>query len=708
MRMERPFPLRTNPIRSSWPYCVALLMISSAAFAEVPFQTPISYEAADARAGKLLARMSTEEKLQLVSGYNSFFIHGFPRLGIPALRMSDATQGLRLKADIGQTIEKSTAFPAPIGLAATWNPDLAYRYARSIGEECRAGDVAILLGPGMDNYRVSQCGRNFEYFGEDPLLAARMVERYVRGILDTGTIPTLKHFVANDTDFYRRTSNSVVDERTLHEINLPAFKAGIDAGAMAVMTSYNQLDGEWCGQSHYVITDLLRGSLGFRWLVMTDWHSVWDAQKIIPSGQDLEMPGNSNIASDAARLLGEGKVEIADIDRMARAIMRTCIAMGLYDRPVRDDGFREQFPAHVQCALETARQGIVLLKNDGVLPLEKSDERTILVTGLFVDDLARGGGSARVEGYDVATMRQALSETYGGRVSFVAEPTDDQLRSAGTVLVSTGTFDSEGSDRPFALPDPEERRVERAVGLNMRTVVIINSGGGIRMTGWNDRAAAVICAWYPGQVGNRALAEVLCGDTNPSGRLPISIERRFEDSPGYGYIPQGEALYKGKPPIEEMRHPVYTIKYSEGVFVGYRWYESRKITPLYAFGSGLSYTSFAFASPRVSAATVLCTEGVSATCRVTNTGTRLGAEVVQLYVRPIDPPVHRPEKELKGFARVELAPGESREVTVTLTPRDFAYWDVDRHDWTVAPGDYELLIGGASDQIALRTKVTLR
>jgi beta-glucosidase len=691
-----------------WSCVIAFLVISDAALAESPFSTPFSYEKADERAGELLARMSTEEKLQLVSGYNSFFIRGFPQLGIPALRMSDATQGLRLATNIGQTIDKSTAFPAPICLAATWNPDLAYHYALSIGEECRAGDVAILLGPGMDNYRVSQCGRNFEYFGEDPLLAARMIERYVRGVLDTGTIPTLKHFVANDTDFYRRTSDSVVDERTLHEINLPAFKAGVDAGAMAVMTSYNQLNGEWCGQSRYVITDLLRGSLGFRWLVMTDWNSVWDAQKIIQSGQDLEMPGDKFIASDAARLLGAGKVEIADVDGMARSIMRTCIAMGLYDRPVRADGYRERFPAHVQSALDTARQGIVLLKNDGVLPLERSDNRSILVTGLFVDNLASGGGSARVEGYDVVTMRQALAKTYGGRISFVAQPTDDQLKSAGTVFVSTGTADSEGSDRPFALPDLEEKRIERAVGLNARTVVIINSGGGIQMTGWNGRAAAIIYAWYPGQVGNRALAEVLCGDTNPSGRLPISIERQFEDSPGYGYIPEGEALYSGKPPIEEMKHPVYTVKYREGVFVGYRWYESRKITPLYAFGCGLSYTNFAFDAPRVSDATVFHTDGVSATCRVTNSGTRSGAEVVQLYVHPMDAPVPRPEKELKGFARVELEPGESRDVTITLKPRDFAYWDVARHDWTIAPGEYELLIGGASDQIAVRTKVVLR
>ncbi len=681
--------------------------ITGSAMAAQPFQPPVSYEKADQRAGELLGRMSTADKLQLISGYNAFFIHGFPALGIPTLRMSDATQGLRLTKPIGQTLDKSTAFPAPISLAATWNPELAYRYAQSVGEECRAGDVAFLLGPGMNIYREAQCGRNFEYFGEDPYLAARMIERYVRGVLDTGTIPTLKHFVANNTDFYRRTSDSVIDERTLHEIYLPAFKAGVDAGAMAVMTSYNQLNGEWCGQSHYVITDVLRGSLGFKWLVMTDWHSVWDAEKVIKSGQDLEMPGEKFITQDGARLLAEGKVNIADIDRMARAIMRTCIAMGLYDRPVKDDRMLARFPAHVQAALATAREGIVLLKNNGVLPLAQQADGTILVTGLFVDKLARGGGSGRVEGFDVVTLRQALTDTYGARLSFAAEPTDDQLKAASAVLVSTGTFDSEGSDRPFALPEAEEKRVTRAVSLNSRTVVIVNSGGGIQMTGWNDRAAAVVYAWYPGQIGNRALAEILCGDVNPSGRLPITIERRFEDSPGYGYIPAGEQLYAGKMPMEEMKHPGYQIEYKEGVFVGYRWYEAKKLAPLYAFGSGLSYTRFAIANAEPSSAVVPHGRGVSVTCRVTNTGKRAGAETVQLYVHAANAPVVRPEKELKGFAKVELAPGESRDVTIALRPQDFAYWDVKRHNWTVAPGEYELLVGSASDQIARRTKVTI-
>ncbi|HVU35794.1 MAG TPA: glycoside hydrolase family 3 C-terminal domain-containing protein [Opitutaceae bacterium] len=673
-----------------------------------PFQTPVSYEKADERATALLAQMTTAEKLELISGHNSFYIHGFPRLGIPELYLSDATQGVHIRPNLSQGLEKSVAFPCPISLASTWDPALAYQYAHSVGEECRAGGVAVLLGPGMNIYRNSQCGRSFEYFGEDPFLAARMIEHYVRGVLDTGTIPTLKHFVANNTDYHRRTSDSIVDERALHEIYTVAFKAGIDAGAMAVMTSYNQLNGEWCGQSHYVITDLLRHSLGFKWLVMTDWHSVWDAEKIIKSGQDLEMPGEANIAQNGARLLAEGKVSMADIDRMAKTIMRTCIAMGLYDRPVKDDRYRKDFPAHEQVALETARQGIVLLKNDGILPLRKDAPGDILVTGTYVDTLARGGGSANVEGYDIVTLRQALGDTYGQRVKFVAEPTDAELKAAGIVLLSTGTADNEGWDRPFALPAEEEKRVEHVLALNPRTVVIVNSGGGIQMTGWNDRAAALVYAWYPGQIGNRALAEILCGETNPSGKLPITIERTFDDSPAHGYLPKGETLYTGWKPDNDMTHPVYPIEYKEGVFVGYRWYDAKGIKPLYAFGSGLSYTTFAYSDARVSAPVVARDHNVTVTCRLTNSGKTEGAEVVQLYVHPVNAPVARPEKELKGFRRVKLAPGESRDVAITLTPHDFAYWDVGRHDWHVAPGEYDLWIGGASDRIALKTKVTLR
>lgn len=702
-----PFQLPARACRAVVFFVLFNFALRLAAAGEA-FVPPVSYDVADRRAGELLAKMTPAEKLQLISGYQTFYIRGFPRLGIPQLAMTDATQGVRLRPESPDQLARTTAFPAPIGLAATWNPELAYRYAHSVGEECRAGGVAFLLGPGMNIYRISQCGRNFEYFGEDPFLAGRMIERYVRGVLDTGTIPTLKHFVANNTDFHRRTSSSVVDERTLHEIYLPAFKAGIDAGAMAVMTSYNQLNGEWCGQSCDVISGLLRGSLGFKWLVMTDWGSVFDAEKIIKSGQDLEMPGDDVIAKNGARLLAESKVTIADVDRMARSILRTCIAMGLYDRPVKDERLLANYPAHEQCALETAREAIVLLKNDGILPLRREGEGKILVTGLFVDRLAHGGGSGYVDGYNVVTLRQALADTYGARADFVSTPTDEQIRAASAVILSTGTSDSEGWDRPFALPDDEERYVLRVVGMNPRTIVVVNSGGGIRMTDWNGRAAAVVHAWYPGQVGNRALADVLCGTTNPSGKLPITIERRFDDSPGHGYVPSGEQLYTGWESDGDLKRAPFPVEYREGVFVGYRWYEAKKIAPLYAFGSGLSYTTFSYGNVRVTKPSVSRGGNVSLSCTVANTGDVAGAEVVELYVHPLHAPIARPEKELKGFAKVKLAPGESRDVTLTLAPRDFAYWDVAKHDWTVAPGEYELLIGGASDRIAVRARVTLR
>jgi len=289
----------------------------------------------------------------------------------------------------------------------------------------------------------------------------------------------------------------------------------------------------------------------------------------------------------------------------------------------------------------------------------------------------------------------------------VTKPTDEQLKSAKVVILSTGTNDAEGWDRPFALPAEEEKRVEHVLALNSRTIVIVNSGGGIKMTDWNDRAAALVYAWYPGQIGNRAVAEVLSGQTNPSGRLPMTIERRFEDSPGYGYMPAGEKFYTGWGPDGDMKYPVYNIEYKEGIFVGYRWYESKKIQPLYAFGSGLSYTTFALSNARVSAPKISSDASVDVSCEVLNSGKVSGTETVQVYVHPVNAPVARPEKELKGFAKAKLDAGARSSVSVTLAPQAFAYWDVETHGWKVAPGEYEILIGTASDKISARTKVTI-
>jgi beta-glucosidase len=351
----------------------------------------------------------------------------------------------------------------------------------------------------------------------------------------------------------------------------------------------------------------------------------------------------------------------------------------------------------------------VLLKNrDGILPLRKDAPGRILLTGKFVRELARGGGAADVQGYDVVTLLAALEVTFGSRLAYAEQPSDEQLKAADVVLLSTGTNDSEGRDRPFALPDAEERNVTRVVGLNPRTVVIVNSGGGIQMTGWNDRAAAIVYAWYPGQSGNTALAEVLCGDVNPSGKLPITIEKRFEDSPAYGYLPPGAKLYTGWGPDNDMSQPVVDVRYEEGVFVGYRWYQAKKIEPLYAFGHGLSYTSFTYEDLALGARALAVDGRLNVEFTVTNTGKLPGAEIAQLYVSAVSPSVPRPPKELKGFSKLMLQPGEGRVVRLRLAPEDFAFWDVATHAWRAEPGEYRILVGGASDRIELEGGITLK
>ncbi len=685
--------------------------ISPFTLAEPSFKTPVSYEEADGRAAEILAKMTLKQKIGLTSGNNFLFSRGYPELGIPEMFMADATGGVNIRRNLSTALEKSTAFPNPLALAATWNPGLAYRYAHSIGEECRAGGIAILLGPGMNMYRHSQYGRNFEYFGEDPYLTSRLVERYVMGVLDTGTIPTIKHFVGNETDHHRRLSNSVIDDRTLREVYLAPFKSAIDAGAMAVMSSYNQLNGEWPGQSRHAMTELLRGELGFKWLIMTDWWAVWDAEKVIKSGLDLEMPGDKYLKKDAERLVLAGKVSEADIDRMVMSILRTQIAMGLHDRPVRDEYYLRNYAERAEVALETARQSVVLLKNEKqILPLrpDASAKKKILLTGRYVEVVPRGLGAAEVEGYDNVTLLQALRDTYGEQLHYVSSPTDDELKSADVVIVETGTMDSEGWDRPFALTAAEEARVVRAVTLNPRTIVVINAGGGVQMTGWNDRAAAILYAWYPGQNGNRALAEILAGQTNPSGKLPITIEKRFEDSPGYGYLPEGEQLYQGWDGDNDMSRPIYDVVYKEGIHVGHRWYEKNKIEPLYAFGHGLSYTTFEYSDLRFNPPSIPTDGRVTIEFTVTNTGSVAGTEITQLYVRDTQSAVERPEKELRSFGRVTVPPGESRVVRFRINAKELSYWDPQTRAWKVEPHDYTILIGSASNKILLEGKLTLR
>ncbi len=688
-----------------------------------PFRTPVCMEVADKRADSILSLMTLDEKIEMIGGHNSFFTKGYEKYNIPAFYFSDATQGVHIRKNLDNSTEKSTAFPCPLALTATWNPALANNYAKSIGEECRANNVAVLLGPGLNIYRVSQNGRNFEFFGEDPFLAARMVENYVVGMQSTGTITTLKHFLCNNTDFHRRRTNSVVDERAIHEIYLPGFKAGVDAGTISVMTSYNQVNGQWAGQSDYVINQLLKKELGFKGFVMTDWWSVYDPEKIIKSGQDLEMPGSGNpgdpqfkemgdtyLLTNAARLVKEGKVTEAEINVMVKNIMRAFIAMGLYDRPVQDKSYLAKYPEHEKAALQTAREGIVLLRNEkNILPLSDKAKKNILVVGKYVENIARGLGSAEVLGYNNITMIDALRAEFGPKVVYAKTPADEQIKAASFVVVSIGTSDSEGWDRPFELPAESNALVENVAKLNSNMAVVVNAGGGVKMTDWNNKVPAIIYAWYGGQNGYTALAEVLSGKTNPSGKLPISIEKKFEDSPGADYIPAGMSLYTGwQGDYIAPKIPVFDINYKEGIFVGYRWYESKKIEPLYPFGFGLSYTTFEYSNLKVSSPEINKTEGVTVEFDLKNTGKKGGAEVAQLYVQELNSSVERPVKELKSFAKIELQPGETKKVTLHLKSNDFSYWDVKSHGWVVETGNYNLLLGSASNNIKQSGKVTIK
>ncbi|MBN2011829.1 glycoside hydrolase family 3 C-terminal domain-containing protein [candidate division KSB1 bacterium] len=673
---------------------------------------PLAYNVADKMADSVLTLMTQEEKIAYVGGDRNFFIRPIPRLHLKEVYMADATQGVHLRSKFRDVdlskyqLEKSTAFPCPVLLASTWNKKLAYDYAQAVGEECRAGGVGILLGPGMNSYRQSQCGRNFEYFGEDPCLAAHMIENYVQGVQSTGTIATLKHFVANNTDYFRRKSNSIVDERSLHEIYLPAFKAGVDAGAKAVMTSYNLLNGEWCGESASVINDLLRKQLGYKWMVMTDWWSVSNGEKLAKSGQDLEMP-YAVALKDAKQLIDSGKVKMDDIDRMAKSILRTYFAMK-QNESIKDATLLQYFPDHERTALQTACEGIVLLKNeDNILPIKNSSQ-SILLTGDYVEQLAMGGGSAKVEGYNNKIMLDELKAQFGEQLAYVKSPTIDQIKAADIVLCNVGTSDSEGWDRPFALPSDQEQKALACVNNNPNTVVIVTSGSGIRMTDWSDKAKAILYAWYGGQTGNTALAEIISGKVNPSGKLPITIEKEFRDSPGYGYIPKGEALYSDWNNEAERQRSVYDVRYVEGVFTGYRWYESKNIDPLFPFGHGLSYTSFEYSDINVSTPTFSQADTVTVTFTLKNTGTIKGMEVAQLYIQDVECSVPRPVKELKGFEKVLLMPGLSTSVSIQLTKQDFSFWNLAIKSWTAEPGKFKIFIGASSTDIRLQSEIELQ
>jgi len=657
-------------------------------------------------AARLLGEMTLDEKISLLGGIKGFNTRAIPRLGIKELFMADASHGINLRDEwVGEKLErpmeKSTSFPCLLSLTSTWNTQLVQKYARAVGEEARAAGVHYLLGPGMNLYRHSQCGRNFEYMGEDPYLIARTAENYVEALQETGTAATIKHFTANNTDYFRRKSNSQVDERTLHEIYFPGFKAGIKAGAKAVMTSYNLLNGEWCSQDEVTIKKHLRKELGFDGLVMTDWWAVNDAKKVLTSGQNLEMP-KADHANQARELLEKGEISERDIDTMVYFQIKTALEMDFYREDYIQPEMIKLFDQHQETALEVNQEGIVMLTNKGVLPLDK--ETPILLTGKYAIENAIGGGAAQCEGYNNRTLLQGLKSEFSGPIEYKEKPNEADITQAPLVILSVGTFDSEASDRAFDLPKEEEEYILWVLEHNPNTVIIVNSGSGINMTSWAEKAAAILYCWYGGQTIGDAIPQVLSGKVNPSGKLPITIEKDFAHSPGAGYIPEGEELYSGWKGEEENQREVYNLPYSEGIFVGYRWYDHKGIEPLFPFGHGLSYSTFNYSDLKVMP---VAEDKALVICKVTNNSSIPGKEVVQLYLRDTESSHPRPEKELKGFEKVFIAPGETAEVQFILEGEDFSYWNPDTKEWTLEPGEFEIFMGASSRDIKLKGELII-
>jgi beta-glucosidase len=805
------------------------------------------------RVDSILGQMTLEEKIDLLSGVDGFFIRDVSRLNLPRLKMADGPIGVR-------NFGPATAMAGGIGLAATWNPELAERVGSEIGRDARAKGVHFLLGPGVNIYRAPMNGRNFEYFGEDPFLASRMAVGYIKGVQSQGVSATIKHFLGNNSEFDRHNTDSVIDERTMREIYLPAFEAAVkEAHVGAIMDSYNLTNGLHMSQNKYLLTDVVKKEWGFDGIMMSDWGGTYDGIEAANGGQDLEMPSGAHMnRKNLLPAIEQGKVSVATIDDKVRRILNTAVRFGWLDRDQTDWSIPRYNQLGRQVALDAAREGIVLLKNErALLPLNKEKIRSILVVGPDAyPAVPVGGGSARVEPFAAVSYLQGLSNYLGTPVQVhyargvpslgeMAEATsfttsssngqpglnaeyfnnmelqgtptvtrterrinygsgarfpeqtlssrwtgyyvpknsgsydvlvqstgedggayrlyiDDkllldnwtankalvsyvslslgatphkvvleqrgrsqwlggrlrlgivrtgqyvdaeakQLAAKADVVVVAAGFDpeteSEGADRTFGLPPGQDELIQGMAAANKNTIVVMTSGGGVYMNSWVDRVPALLEAWYPGQEGGTALAEVLFGGVNPSGRLPVTFERRWEDNPVHdSYYPEAGTN---------------RVVYKEGVFVGYRGYEHNGTKPLFPFGSGLSYTTFQYSNLSVKPFAGAAANGDSAGPRyevsfeVKNTGTREGADVAQVYVGETQAKVPRPAKELKGFVKVSLRPRETKKVSVILDRRALSYYDVNAKQWRAEAGDFDVLVGRSSEQIELRGKLTL-
>lgn len=690
---------------------VMALTALTAAFVSVNAQ-PMVTQADKDRAASLVRQMTLEEKCKLISGQREeFYTLPIERLGIPEVLMADGPQGVRA---IGRTPTNSTYYPCGIALAATFNPEVALGVGTGIGYDAKARGVGIMLCPGVNIYRSPLCGRNFEYMGEDPYLASETAVQYITGIQQQGVMATIKHFALNNQEYDRHRVSSGADERTMNEIYFPTFRKAVEKARVgAVMTSYNPVNGQHAAENGWLINDNLR-KWGFEGFVMSDWVSTYTPIGCAMSGLDMEMPNGYAMNYNTLKpLIDNGVVPERVIDEKCIHILQSFIAYGFLDKPMKDSSIPEDYDVSRSLAYQAAVEAPVLLKNEGVLPIKGGK---ILLVGPNADYITFGGGSGAMhplKKYEV-TLYQGL-RNLGKKYDILLRsgvPTHPaELKGVSTIIVAAGfnkNTEKENSDRKYALDSDQEKLIEDAIASGKKVVVIVYSGGEVDMRKWGDKVDAIMMAWYTGQEGGRALADIISGKVSPSGRLPFTCWGSLEKNPTTPFYHKAvldESVYtKHEPGRYASRHASYPFAdYGEGVFVGYRGIGHFGTEPLYPFGYGLTYSSFAYSDPSV----VKNEAGYEVSFTLANTGSCEATEAVQIYVAPQSPSIIRPERELKGLAKVKLAKGAKQVVKVQLPMDAFKYYDIISHDWVLDPGAYNIDIAASATDIKLSSAITV-
>ena len=700
-----------------------------------------------------LNQMTLEEKVKMIHAQSKFSSAGVPRLGIPEVWATDGPHGIRPEVlwdewdQAGWTNDSCIAYPALTCLAATWNPEMSHLYGKGIGEEARYRKKDILLGPGVNIYRTPLNGRNFEYMGEDPYLSATMVVPYIKGVQENGVAACVKHYALNNQEFNRHTTNVQLSDRALYEIYLPAFKAAVqEGGTWSIMGSYNLYQGQHACHNKRLLKDILRDEWGFDGVVVSDWGGVHNTEQAIYNGMDLEFGSWTNGLSAGTRnaydnyylafpylkLIKEGKVGTKELDEKVSNVLRLIFRTSM--DPHKPFGSLGS-PEHGQAGREIAEEGIVLLQNNGnVLPIDLNKAKKIAVIGEnAIKMMTVGGGSSSLKvKYEISPL-DGLKSRVGSKAEvvyargYVGDPTgeyngvktgqdlkdnrsEDELLAEALQVAKDADYvvffgglnksnhqDCEDSDRAsLGLPYAQDRVISELAKVNKNLIVVNISGNAVAMP-WVNEVPAIVQGWFLGSEAGTALASVLVGDANPSGKLPFTFPAKLED---VGAHKLGE--YPGnKEELAQSKHRGDTINeiYREDIFVGYRWADKEKIKPLFPFGHGLSYTTFAYGKPSADKKTMTADDTISFTVNVKNTGTREGQEVVQLYISDKKSSLPRPVKELKGFQKVKLAPGEEKAVTLTIDKKALSFFDDAKHEWVAEPGKFEAVIGSSSRDI---------